>query len=146
MTPGVNQWEMGLVRDGLLLIKTAEDVLLLISNDGNELLRADIHTTVALLYDNTVVIDRAEALERRKKCLDIRQAYAKQASSISGEDQILLYNPWMDYVLSLMQYNNYQEAEPILKTCLAKYQSWGLEEEIPFEYAKYHHWIGMVQM
>ena len=146
MNPGVNQWERGLVRDGLLLIKTAEDVLLLVSNDGNELLKADIHTTIALLYDDTGVIDRAEALERRKKCLDIRQAYAKKASSVSREDEILLYNAWMDYVLSLMQYNKYQEAEPILKTCLAKYQSWGSEEDIPFEYAKYYHWMGMVQM
>ena len=146
MNPGVNQWERGLVRDGLLLIKTAEDVLLLISNNGYELLRADIHTTVALLYDDTGVTDRAEALERRKKCLDIRQAYAKQASSISRDEDILLYNAWMDYVLSLMQYNKYQEAEPILKTCLAKYQSWGSEADIPFEYAKYHHWMGMVQM
>ena len=146
MNPGVNQWERGLVRDGLLLMKTAEDVLQLISNEENELLRADIHTTIALMYDDTGVIDRAEALGRRKKCLDIRQAYAKQASSISREDEILLYNAWMDYVLSLMQYNKYQEAEAILKTCLAKYQSWGSEKEIPFEYAKYHHWMGMVQM
>ena len=83
MNPGVNQWERNLVRDGLLITKTAEDVLLLISNDGNELLRADIHTTVALLYDDTGIIDRAE---RRRKCLDIRQAYAKQASSTSRED------------------------------------------------------------
>ena len=146
MNPGVNQWERGLVHDGLLLTKSAEDVLLLISNDENELLRADIHTTVALLYDDTGIINRAEALERRKKCVDIRQAYAKQASSISREDEILLYNAWMDYVLSLMQYNKYQEAERILKTCLAKYQSWGSETEIPFEYAKYHHWMGMVEM
>ena len=31
MNLGVNQWERGLVHDGLLLTKTAEDVLLLIS-------------------------------------------------------------------------------------------------------------------
>lgn len=105
-------------------------------NDENELLRADIYTTVALLYDDTGAINRAETLERRKKCLDVRQAYAKQASSISREDSILLYNAWMDYVLSLMQYNKYQEAEPILKTGLAKYQLWGSEMETPFEYAK----------
>ena len=146
INPGINQWERGLVRDGLLLVKTAEDVLGVISKDGFELLRADIHTEIALLYDDTGSTNRAEALERRKKSLEIRQAHAKQAPSMSQDDEILLYNSWQDYVLSLMQYNNYQEAEPILGKCLAKYKTWGTEGELPFEYAKYHHWMGMVQM
>ena len=140
------QWERGLVRDGLLLIKTAEDVLLWISNDGYELLRADIHTTVALLYDDTGVIDRAEALERRKKCLDIRQAYAKKASSISREDEILLYNAWMDYVLSLMQYNKYQEAEPILKDLFGKIPILGLGGGYSIRIRQVLSLDGMVQM
>ena len=45
-----------------------------------------------------------------------------------------------------MQYNKYQETEPILRTFLARYQFWGSEEQIPFEYAKYHHCMGMVQI
>ena len=39
----------------------------------------------------------------------------------------------------LLQYNKYEEAEPIFRQCLQKYREWGSEDEIPYEYYKFNH-------
>lgn len=64
----------------------------------------------------------------------------------SEVEDTLLYNAWLDYAISLLQYNRYTEAEPILDDCFKKYQEWGSPEKVPFEYAKYYHKMAFVRM
>lgn len=143
---GMNQWEQGFTRDGLLLLKTAEQILDAISYEKNGIMRADINVVVALMYDNTGISSRAESLRRREQTLSIRTERIENLKEVPQTEEILLYNAWMDYVVSLLQYNQYREAEPILEKCLDKYREWGTPEAIPFEYAKYHHNMSFVRM
>lgn len=143
---GMNQWEQGFTRDGLLLLKTAEQVLDAIAYEKNGIMRADINVVVALMYDNTGISTRAESLRRREQTLSIRRERIEQLKEVSQTEEILVYNAWMDYIVSLLQYNQYREAEPTLEKCLGKYRDWGTPEEIPFEYAKYYHNMSFVRM
>ena len=143
---GMNQWEQGFTRDGLLLLKTAEQVLDAISYKKNGIMRADINVVVALMYDNTGISTRAESLRRREQSLSIRTERIGNLREVSQTEEILLYNARMDYVVSLLQYNQYREAEPILEECLDKYREWGTPEAKPFEYAKYYHNMSFVRM
>ena len=143
---GMNQWEQGFTRDGLLLLKTAEQVLDAISYEKNGIMRADINVVIALMYDNTGISTRAESLRRREQTLTIRRERIENLKEASHTEEILLYNAWMDYVVSLLQYNQYREAEPTLEKCLDKYREWGTTEAIPFEYAKYYHNMSFVRM
>lgn len=144
---GVNQWACGFTRDGLLLLTTAERVLDSVHTDMSNLMRADIHSFIALMHDNTGISTRAESLRRREVALDIRKKHTEslphQASQV---EETLLYNSWLDYAISLLQYNRYQEVEPILEKCLEKYREWGSPDEIPYEYAKYGHKMGLIRM
>lgn len=130
----------------MLLLKTAEQVLDAISYEKNGLMRADINVVVALMYDNTGISTRAESLRRREQTLSIRKERVEKLKEVSRTEEILLYNAWMDYVVSLLQYNRYREAEPILDKCLDRYRKWGKPEAIPFEYAKYYHNMSVVRM
>ncbi|KAK4697613.1 hypothetical protein P7C71_g481, partial [Lecanoromycetidae sp. Uapishka_2] len=143
---GINQWARGFTRDGLLLLKTAEQVLDTIHFDGSHVMRADINTIIALMYDNTGISTRAEGLGRREVALEIRKTQVEDVTHVSDVEDTLLYNAWLDYAISLLQYNRYKEAEPILDNCLKKYQEWGLPEKVPFEYAKYYHKMAFVRM
>ena len=143
---GMNQWEQGFTRDGLLLLKTAEQVLDAISYEKSGIMRANINVVVALMHDNTGISTRAESLRRREQTLSIRRERIESLKEASQTEEILLYNAWMDYVVSLLQYNQYREAEPILEKCLDKYREWGTPETIPFEYAKYYHNMSFVRM
>ncbi len=143
---GMNQWEQGFTRDGLLLLKTAEQVLDAISYEKSGIMRANINVVVALMHDNTGISTRAESLRRREQTLSIRRERIESLKEASQTEEILLYNAWMDYVVSLLQYNQYREAEPILEKCLDKYREWGTPEAIPFEYAKYYHNMSFVRM
>ena len=149
---GINQWARGFTRDGLLLLETAEQVLDAISSedfrsfDDSESMRADINTIIALMHDNTGISKRADGLKRRTIALDIRKKRTANLAQITRVEETLLYNAWLDYAISLLQYNRYQEAEPILSSCLEKYCEWATAEEIPFEYAKYDHKMAFVRM
>jgi tetratricopeptide (TPR) repeat protein len=143
---GINQWEQGFTREGLLLLRSAEDVLESINFDGAELMKADIHTIIALMFDNTGSTNRAEGLKRRQKALHIRQDHVEKLAKVDRTEETLVYNSLMDYSISLLQYNRYKEAEPIIEKCLVKFREWDTPENIPYEYAKYYHWISMIRM
>jgi tetratricopeptide (TPR) repeat protein len=46
----------------------------------------------------------------------------------------------------LLHYHRYEQAEPIIEKCLAKFKEWAPEKEIPFEYSKYYNKIALVRM
>lgn len=143
---GMNQWERGVTREGLLLLRTAEEVLDSISFDTNAVMRADIHTIIACMYDNTGLSNRKESVLRREKALKIRETRCKASPKPRRDDEVLLYNAHMDYAISLLQSHNYTDAEPIVEICLRKYKEWGSPEEIPFEYAKYYSKMALIRL
>lgn len=144
---GMNQWERGMTREGLMLLRTSEGVLDALQFDANDTSRADIHIIVALMYDNTGVSSRQEAMNRRLKALEIRETemYTKKSSAYH-DNEVLLYNARMDYAISLLQFHDYRQAEPIIEECLKKYQQWGPAEDLPYEYAKYYNKMALVRL
>lgn len=142
---GINQWVCGFTRDGLSLLTTAERVLHSIHTHSSNL-RADISSLIALMHDNMGISTRAESLKRRELVLEIRRKYVEGRSRANQMEETLLYNSWLDYDISLLQYNRYQEVEPILDRCLVKYRQWGTPDDIPYEYAKYCHKMGLIRM
>lgn len=143
---GMDQHERGITKEGLLLLKTAEDVLDSISYDPESVMRADIHAVIAMMYDNTGIGTRTEALKRRQIALRIRERVVNESSSVRRQDDILLYNSWMELAIAHLHFHRYEEAEPIIEKCLQKYREWGSEMEEPFEYAKYYNKMGLVRM
>lgn len=147
---GINQWERGMTRSGLTLLRTSEEVLDALSFDSHDSLRADIHIIVALMYDNTGVSNRKEAIVRREKALEIRktrtQTDPRPSVAALHEEEVLLYNARMDYAISLLQFHDYRRAEPVIEDCLRKYQEWGTPEELPYEYAKYYNKMALVRL
>lgn len=143
---GMDQFERGITQEGLLLLKTAEAVLDAFSPEDHQVMKADIHALIAIMYDNTGIGNRQEAFERRKIALDIRKKIFENAERPRRQDEILLYNSWMEYAISLLHYHHFEEAEPIIENCLRKFREWGPETEIPFEYAKYYNKIALVRM
>ena len=143
---GMDQFERGITKEGLLLLQTAEDVFQAEISDDHQIMRADIHAMIAIMYDNTGITQRQEAFGRRKTALDIRRSIFKDAKTPQRKDEILLYNSEMEYAISLLHYHRFKEAEPIIERCLEKFREWGMESEIPFEYAKYYNKIALVRM
>lgn len=144
---GINLWERGLTKEGLGLLKSAEEILNHL--DCSEVsLRANIHVIISLLLQDSGLTHIAECMDRSETALQIRRDYhARTApSAYTKNDEILLYNAWSDYGCVLLQYNNFHEAEPIFAQCYEKYKTWGEAPSIPYEYAKYFHHMAFCHM
>lgn len=146
---GMDQFEQGIVHEGLLLLNTAEIVLEASeasTSEEHQVMRADIHAMIAIMYDDVGIEKRKEAMRRRETALNVRRKTFEESPSKKRKDEILLYNSWMEYAISLLHYHRYAEAEPIIEKCLVKFREWDSEENIPFEYAKYYNKIALVRM
>jgi tetratricopeptide (TPR) repeat protein len=144
---GIDLWERGLTQEGLELLYTAEDILNEI-NSSDDNLRANIHVIISLLIQDSGLLSINESKRRCLEALDIRRKYCETQTPelYTRNDEILLHNSISDYGCVLLQYNEYQEAEPLFAECFLKYQSWDEPEEIPYEYAKYFHHMAFCQM
>ena len=144
---GINLWERGMTSEGLRLLMSAETVLDRLHYDEN-LLRANIHVVINLLIQDYGLSHIAESEERSRKALAIRMDHREQTKpeDYTRNDDILLHNARSDYGCVLLQYNKYEEAEPIFDKCLARYSHWGVEAEIPYEYYKYNHHSAFCEM
>lgn len=144
---GVHLWQRGLIFDGLRLLNSAEAILDKLDCDEDQL-RADINIATALLIQYFGISHRAESRRRFAKILEIRRKFKANAApgTFTIDDEMRLCNAKADYGNSLLQFNNYQEAEAIYQQCYNKYLQWGSEEEIPFEYAKLNHHMAYCRM
>src|SRR5205814_8762751 len=66
--------------------------------------------------------------------------------SITTTDKILLINAQADYATSMLQFNNYREAEPIYEDCQREFLKLGAEETMPFAFAKLYHHMAYCKM
>jgi hypothetical protein len=92
---GMDQYERGIIDQGLLLLYTAEKVPDSCSEPTHEayqVLRADINAMIALMYDDFGIEKRREMFERRELALKIRQKALEEAKVEKRKFEILLFN------------------------------------------------------
>jgi hypothetical protein len=144
---GIDLWERGLTKEGLELLHSAENILDQVDST-EDLLRASIHVVISLLIQDSRLTRIAESKARITDALKIRRQYREATAPhlYTRNDEILLYNAVSDYGCVLLQYNQYQEAEPLFAECFSKYQVWDVPEKIPYEYAKYYHYMAFCRM
>jgi hypothetical protein len=137
---GMNMWDRGLTKDGQDVLRTAEEILDDINYPIITPVRANIHIVLALMRDDVGISGRAEALERRKIALDIRQALwdNKSIDERIPEDEILLYSALGDLSGSYRQINRFDEVRKLCSRIYTKYTEWGDIDKIPYEFAKYY--------
>jgi tetratricopeptide (TPR) repeat protein len=147
---GFNSWERERIPDGIQLLDLAESVLDGLDHGIKDSLRADIHAIYGMFTDSAGGRQRTIGLKRRQEAMNIRRdvirMVRREGRLPTRTQEILLQNSVNDYAYCLLQSNAYDEAEPLFESCFEKYQHWGTEEEIPFEYSKYFHNIGTVRM
>lgn len=146
---GMDQFEQGIQYEGLTLLYTAEKALDTCSGPSAEdhpVMKASINALIAIMYDDIGIGKRQEALKRREAALKIRKQTYERSANKRRNDEILVFNSWMEYAISLLHYHRFAEAEPIIENCLVKFREWDTEDKIPFEYAKYYNKIALVRM
>ena len=143
---GLNVWDRGLSDSAKSLLKAAEKVLDSIEWDENSKERSDIYVLLGILTDTVGISQRAEGLSYRQKAHDIRKRHydSKQGKEISLEEDIRYHNTVTDLACSHQQYNRYAEIEATCRQVIAKYNTWGSEDDFPYEHAKYYHHMAYV--
>ena len=138
---GIYMWHVGLLKDGMATLETAEEVLKDLDLDKDHPLMSEIDVPLGIICDFVGVSRRKEALFRRKRALDIR---TKEYDTIPKNDRtitdkIRLFNVEADMGCALLQQERFVEAEKKFENCLVQYRSWdSVEKNMPFEYSKYY--------
>ena len=138
---GIFMWNVGLLKDGMAALETAEDVVKDLNLDRESPLMSDIDVPLGIMCDFIGVSRRKEALFRRERALDIRaRVYgAIPRNDRTVMDRIRLFNVDADMGCAFLQQERFGEAMKKFELCLAQYKSWeSVEENLPFEYSKYY--------
>ncbi|CAK7197989.1 hypothetical protein SEUCBS139899_000644 [Sporothrix eucalyptigena] len=146
---GVLLWQRYIHGDALKLLRSAERVLdQLPQKDDN--LRSEINITINLLLQYFGINYRKEIKERSAKILEYRESVLKQKrpDTVTNEDKLVLNNARADYANTLLQFNDFRQAEPIYEACLATYMEIGNIEDggIAFAIAKLYHHLAYCKM
>ena len=145
---GMNLYDRGFVKDAQTLLRTAETTLDKLHHPKDSRIRGDILIVLGLMTDHVGITQRLEGLDTRLRAMEIRQNCFSQipADEVTTDDEILLYNSYTDLACSYQQLNRFDEVETYCEKCLQKYETWGKEEEYPYEHAKYHHHMAFVHI
>ncbi|OTB08363.1 hypothetical protein M426DRAFT_7683 [Hypoxylon sp. CI-4A] len=146
---GFYLWEQeDRTEDSIHILNTALGILNEVHNT-NDRLRADILAILGMCYDRRGPDSYEKSRRIRNQVRQIRQAIKEreiEEENVSPITSLLLYNSINDLGIAEMQFNQLQIAEQLFEQCFKMYQIWGFDEDIPFEYAKYYHNMGMVRM
>jgi tetratricopeptide (TPR) repeat protein len=145
---GTYMWNTGLFKECEVAISLAETILETLPYEQAGELMTVVDGIMAKISDLTGVSKRSEGLRRCLRRVESRRKFyaAIPTESVTRTDEIRLFNSEADVGYTLMQDNRFTEAEEIYERCLVAYKSWSLiEEEIPFEYAKYYHHMAHVR-
>ena len=141
-------WHAGLLSEGTDTLHTAEHVLD-DQNIGDEHpLRGNIHEHIGIFASFNGVSEREECMVRRHQTRKARQVSHSQIPKgrVTRDDEIRLFNVESDMAFGLMQQEDFLEAGEVMEMCHKQYQKWGSDDDIPFEYLKYHHIMSYVLM
>ncbi|MCJ1398272.1 hypothetical protein MMC11_001469 [Xylographa trunciseda] len=131
-------WHAGLADDGSEALETAEHILDERGVREIDPLRGDILGNLGILSGFAGVSQRREGMERRLEALKIRKEVHDDIpeKKITQDDRTRLYIAESDVAWGYPQEENFDEVEEIMERCLTQYETWGNEDEIPYEYAK----------
>jgi len=140
-------WHAGLVSSGVESLQTAEQILDERGVEEVDSLRADIVANLAVVSGFSGIGERQRNMERRKEHLRIRKEEFDSIPSknVSQTDLIRYYNAESDMAFGYLQEENFAQVEEIMENCLTRYKTWGTEDEIPYEYAKYYYLMSFVR-
>lgn len=124
--------------DGVVFMETCEKILVDMKVDISENFRADINCIYGLLLVNMGYVQRTAAAERLEQTWEIRKNLYFQNPIVNGEEDVLSQNAANDWCICLINLYRFQEARSLLQNCLSRYQSWGDERDVPFEYSKFY--------
>lgn len=144
---GMDLYDRGRVLEAYRLSNKAEELLDTLSMPLETPLRGDVLTVIGLCTDFMSLEKRLEGLEIREKCQRVRKLChdAIPPAVVTLDDNIRLYNSYMDLVCSQQQFNDFDEVEKNCEECLVQYKKWDTDEEkIPYEYAKYYNHMAYV--
>ena len=144
---GTYMWHAGLVDDGSEALETAEHILDERGVREVDPLRGDILGNLGILSGFAGVSQRREGMERRLKALKIRKEVYDGIpdKKITQDDRARLYIAESDVAYGYLQEEEFDKVEEIMERCLTQYKTWGSEDEIPYEYAKYYYLISFVR-
>ncbi|CAK7219343.1 hypothetical protein SCUCBS95973_003790 [Sporothrix curviconia] len=146
---GVLLWQRYIHGDALKLLRSAERVLDQLPQQ-NDNLRSEINITINLLLQYFGINYRKEINERSAKILEFRDSVLKHKSpdTVTERDKLFLNDARADYANTLLQFNDFQQAEPIYQECLATYMEIGDLEDggTAFAVAKLHHHLAYCKM
>jgi tetratricopeptide (TPR) repeat protein len=118
---GVILWQRYIHNDALKLLNSAEKILDELDSDDEDL-RAEINVTINLLLQYFGISHRKEAKDRLERILKYRQRQLerKAPQDVTRTDEEQLNNAHADFANALLQFNKYEQAEPIYEQCYAK--------------------------
>jgi tetratricopeptide (TPR) repeat protein len=144
---GINQWDQGVNREGLEMVTAADYILQHDMKDNSSPLKADLDVLISLMMERGIS-ERRDALERRMNVLKLRRRFAQDNAPLSLDEQIKIYNAHSDLAFSLLEYNDYIQAEKLFKICHRNYQRWENDgyANISYEFVKYWNAIASIRM
>ncbi|KAK6208485.1 hypothetical protein LQW54_006831 [Pestalotiopsis sp. IQ-011] len=109
-------------------------------------LRSDALVIIGFCTDFMALSKRAEGLQTRLECVEIREQCYREIcrDDLTIHDKIRLHNSYTDLACSYQQTNNFDKVRKYAEQCYKQYQTWGTEDEYPYEYAKYYNHMAYV--
>lgn len=145
---GMDLYDQGYMRETLAILDVAESVLNDLNVEEDDIYRGNILTVRGMCGDILGISMRTEILKVRERCRDIRQQRFQQLAPAARDidEEVLLYNSFMDLACSLQHLNRFDAVADICKDCLSQYNRWGSEKDPTqaYEYAKYYNHMAYV--
>ncbi|EFX06376.1 nb-arc domain containing protein [Grosmannia clavigera kw1407] len=179
---GVLLWQRYVHGDALKLLHSAEKILDQVrqysdksdksdgghdegDSDEDENLRAEVNITINLLLQYFGISFRKEIRDRSAAILAYHERVARRRGRDKGvddgdhggsddyEDQLMVSNARADYANTLLQFNDFRQAEPIYEACLATFSAAAStsakdnsDSNTAFALAKLHHHLAYCRM
>ena len=137
---GTFMWHAGKFTEAMTALETAEQIIDQNETEASNPLRANVYSILGIISSFEGVRQRARSMEYRHKAISAR---GKSLGEIppakrSREQEMLIWNVESDLAYGLVQEEDFSGARKIMERCLEQYKKWDSEDEIPYEYSKYH--------
>lgn len=137
---GTYMWHAGQFSNGIKALTRAQEILMNEDSGKENSLRSNIYAMLGIMTSFQGVSARGESMEFRLRAIESRRASynAILPSRRTRDDEIRLWNVQSDMAFAHCQSEDFDKAQELIGICRRQYEKWGPEEEVPFEYAKYH--------
>lgn len=142
-------WHSGLVELSCNALCTVRRIYEKMSLPADAERWSHLHCRLGIVLSSKGVSRRRQSRRHRDAALAIRQRGCRAHDSLSvlGPDLVRLWNAQSDVAFMCLHEERFEQVEPIMQSCLARYRAWSMNEaDIPFEYAKYYFCMSFVRM